>query len=98
MKANYVVWCAVAATGALFAWMGGPDVPDARLSFPDTEISAILAHGPWPVPGRKDPSNRVSGKREAVEFGERLFFENRLSEGGKFSCGTCHVPERNWTD
>jgi cytochrome c peroxidase len=33
-----------------------------------------------------------------VAFGERLFFDQRLSGNGKFSCGTCHVPERNWTD
>lgn len=64
----------------------------------DAEIRAILAHGPWPVPLATDPANRVSGKREAVEFGERLFFDNRLSGSGKFSCSTCHVPERNWTD
>src|SRR6185436_12202402 len=64
----------------------------------ESEIRAILAHGPWPVPLATDPGNRVSGKREAVEFGERLFFDNRLSGSGKFSCGTCHIPERNWTD
>ena len=66
--------------------------------FTDAEVRAILAHGPWPVPLVKDPSNRVSGSREAVELGERLFFDRRLSASGKFSCGTCHVPERNWTD
>jgi cytochrome c peroxidase len=64
----------------------------------EAETRAILAHGPWPVAITADPSNRVSGKREAVEFGERLFFDNRLSGSGKFSCGTCHIPERNWSD
>jgi cytochrome c peroxidase len=68
------------------------------IAFTDAEVRAILAHGPWPVPLTKDPSNRVSGSREAAELGERLFFERRLSGSGKFSCGTCHVPERNWTD
>ena len=62
------------------------------------EIRAILAHGPWPTPATSDPSNRVSGQRAAVELGERLFFDTRLSVDGRFSCGTCHVPERNWTD
>jgi cytochrome c peroxidase len=66
--------------------------------FTAAEIRAILAHGPWPVPYKPDPSNRVSGKREAIELGERLFFDQRLSADGRFSCGTCHVPERNWTD
>jgi cytochrome c peroxidase len=74
---------------------GAAELPPA---FTESEIRAILAHGPWPVPLRNDPSNPVSGKREAVEFGERLFFDHRLSGNGKFSCGSCHVPERNWTD
>jgi cytochrome c peroxidase len=64
----------------------------------EAEVAAILSLGPWPVPMRPDPGNAVSGKREAVEFGERLFFDNRMSGNGKFSCGSCHVPERNWTD
>src|SRR5574341_451414 len=66
--------------------------------FTEAEIRAILAHGPWPTPITADPTNRVSGKRAAVELGERLFFDQRLSASGKFSCGSCHVPERNWTD
>jgi len=66
--------------------------------FSQSEIKAILAHGPWPVPIRTDPANPVSGKREAIELGERLFFERRISGNGQFSCGSCHIPERNWTD
>ena len=96
---KYVLWCALASLGALFPWLGGADVPaDGRLPFTEAEIRAILSHGPWPVPGKNDPTNRASGKREAIEFGERLFFDTRLSGTGRFSCGTCHVPERNWTD
>ena len=66
--------------------------------FTRAEIDRILAHGPWPVPTARDPSNRVSGKADAVEFGTHLFFDPRLSAKGNVSCGTCHVPERNWTD
>ncbi len=66
--------------------------------FTPGEIRAILAHGPWPAPATSDPTNRVSGKRAAIELGERLFFDRRLSVAGNFSCATCHVPERNWTD
>ncbi len=58
----------------------------------------ILQHGPWPPVATTDPSNRVSGKREAIEFGETLFFDPRLSANGAVSCGACHIPERNWTD
>jgi cytochrome c peroxidase len=73
--------------------MGAEEPP-----FTESEVRAILAHGPWPAPASTDPSNRVSGNRDAVVFGELLFFEPRLSIGGSFSCSTCHVPERNWTD
>jgi cytochrome c peroxidase len=92
MRATIVLWCALAL---LVSRAAAAEDPPA---FSESEIRAILAHGPWPVPLRNDPSNRVSGKREAIEFGERLFFDQRLSAAGKFSCGTCHVPERNWTD
>jgi cytochrome c peroxidase len=86
-------WCALAVL-APWTGAGAQDAP----SFTDDEIRATLAHGPWPLPRKIDPSNRVSGKREAVELGERLFFDTRLSASGAFSCSTCHVPERNWTD
>jgi cytochrome c peroxidase len=66
--------------------------------FTEAEIDAIVSLGPWPAPLAADPTNRVSGKRPALELGERLFFDKRLSASGRFSCGTCHVPERNWTD
>ena len=88
----------IVALLALAASLPGIAAPEEMPAFTESEIRAILAHGPWPALAKADPSNRVSGKREAVEFGERLFFEQRLSVAGKFSCGTCHVPERNWTD
>jgi cytochrome c peroxidase len=95
-KAKATLLRGLALLAAMLPSPGGSagDAPQ----FSESEIRAILSHGPWPVPLATDPGNRVSGKREAVEFGERLFFDNRLSSSGKFSCGTCHVPERNWTD
>jgi cytochrome c peroxidase len=96
MKAKAAVCCMLAALAGLPLPSGV--AAEEPPPFTEGEIRAILAHGPWPVPLATDPGNRVSGKREAVEFGERLFFDNRLSSSGKFSCGTCHVPERNWTD
>lgn len=50
------------------------------------------------MPASTDATNRVSGRRDAIELGQRLFFDTRISGDGRFSCGTCHVPERNWTD
>jgi cytochrome c peroxidase len=89
------IWRGLALLAGLAAAAGAAAQPPP---LSEAEIRAILSHGPWPVPIRADPGNRVSGRREAVAFGERLFFDQRLSAGGKFSCGTCHVPERNWTD
>src|SRR5688500_1503339 len=95
MRAPAAIGCALAALAcaALPALGAEPPAPLTQ-----EEIRAILAHGPWPAPARTDPSNRVSGKHEAVELGERLFFDKRLSANGKFACVTCHEPERNWTD
>ena len=70
----------------------------AALAFTEAQTRAIAAHGPWPPAFAPDPSNRVSGQRDAIELGERLFFERRLSANGTVSCSRCHVPERNWTD
>jgi cytochrome c peroxidase len=68
------------------------------LEFRPEEIQKILLHGPWPPPRRADPSNRVSGKLEAIKLGERLFFEPRLSGTGSVLCATCHVPFRGFHD
>jgi len=67
-------------------------------AFSDAEVRAIAVHGPWPPAFMADPSNRVSGNPAAIDLGERLFFERRLSANGEHSCSRCHLPERNWTD
>jgi cytochrome c peroxidase len=82
---------------ALLALSAGAPIAQA-VDFSDAELRAILRHGPWPAPWSPDPSNRVSGKAEAIEFGERLFFEPRLSPSGKVLCATCHAPFRGFQD
>jgi cytochrome c peroxidase len=68
------------------------------VDFSEAETRAILRHGPWPAPWTRDPSNRVSGQPQAIELGERLFFDPRLSPSGKVLCATCHAPFRGWQD
>ena len=90
-----------AQTAVGFAWVALLALAPAGVAaadFTEAEIRAIVAHGPWPPPILPDPTNRVSGQRPAIELGEKLFFERRMSASGRFSCGTCHIPERNWTD
>ncbi len=68
------------------------------VEFTTDERRAVLRHGPWPPAWKPDPSNRVSGKPEAIALGEKLFFEPRLSAKGSVLCATCHVPYRGWQD
>jgi cytochrome c peroxidase len=68
------------------------------VDFSANELRAILRHGPWPAPWSPDPTNGVSGYPAAIDFGERLFFEPRLSPSGKVLCATCHAPFRGWQD
>ena len=73
-------------------------VLSAAVPFTEEEKRKILSHGPWPPKLVRDPSNRVSGKAEAIALGERLFFEPRLSGTGSVLCATCHVPFRDFQD
>ncbi len=92
--------CALAGAACALPVVTSPAEQDlaAKPVFTDAEIKIILSHGPWPAPAQPDPTNRVSGQPDAIEFGTRLFFDQRLSASGTMSCSSCHVPERNWTD
>ena len=82
----------------LVFFVDGERLAKEMVVFSDDEKARILSHGPWPPPARRDPSNRVSGKPEAIALGERLFFEPRLSGTGSVLCATCHVPFRSFQD
>jgi cytochrome c peroxidase len=71
---------------------------ESLLPFTDDERAAILLHGPWPQPMPPDPSNRVSGKPEAIALGRQLFFDTRLSKDGGRACASCHDPAKAFTD
>jgi cytochrome c peroxidase len=49
-----------------------------------------------PLPA--DPSNRVADDKRAAEFGQRLFFDKRLSSNGEVACATCHLPGKLFQD
>ena len=62
------------------------------------EHRAVLAHGPWPPNVSSDPSNRFSGRVDAVALGRALFFNTALSADGGRACATCHQPARHFSD
>ena len=90
-------WCAalriaatcVATSGAIVC-VGAP--------FDAAAPAKLLAHGPWPAATARDPSNRVSGRAEAIEFGYRMFREPRFSPNGYVACISCHQTDRDFTD
>ncbi|MFC1773442.1 cytochrome-c peroxidase [Pseudomonadota bacterium] len=43
-------------------------------------------------------SNAVADNPDAVELGQRIFFDKRFSANGKVSCASCHKPELYFTD
>jgi cytochrome c peroxidase len=49
-----------------------------------------------PLP--EDPSNRVADDERAAEFGQRLFFDVRLSSNGQVACASCHLPDKLFQD
>ena len=67
-------------------------------AFSAEEVQRIRALGPWPPILKPDPSNRVSGKIQAIELGRRLFRDARMSPVGYIACVTCHQPDRSFTD
>ena len=93
-----ILWF-VGGLSACAAIAAAQDPPTTGLdAFSDAQIGAMLAHGPWPPAWQRDPSNRVSGERPAVDLGRQLFFDARLSPSGRISCSSCHRPERSWSD
>ena len=90
-----VARCAFAAVVVAF---GALAQPMALPPLSDADIARVLTHGPWPVPWQPDPSNRVSGRADAIALGAALFGDPRLSQTGTIACTTCHQPSRAFTD
>ncbi len=69
-----------------------------NLILSQSEISAALSHGPWPLPKQDDPSNRMSGNAAAISLGKKLFSSKKLSADGTLNCASCHRPDAGFTD
>src|SRR5690606_38914936 len=65
----------------------------------ETERQAIAALSLSALPALPpDPSNRVADDPRAVELGEALFSDPRLSASGTVACASCHQPDRQFQD
>ena len=99
-RSRLAAWIRGCFTAALLALSTGAAAAhdDGPVSYTGDEKRRILQHGPWPPRWARDPSNRFSGNVDAARLGELLFFDTRMSRSGALACGSCHLPERAWTD
>ena len=76
---------------------GGIKRADTSSAAPTGRSAAYEWHLPrgFPRPA-VPPDNPMSSDK--VALGRRLFFEPRLSVTGRYSCASCHEPERAFTD
>jgi cytochrome c peroxidase len=72
--------------------------PPSGITLSADERAMLHAHGPWPMQARRDASNQWSANALAVSFGRSLFFDVSLSPDRKFSCASCHLPDKFFTD
>jgi cytochrome c peroxidase len=89
------LWAATAASLAMAA-ASAPGL----LNFSEAEKAAILRHGPWPGARPRETADTLeTGRLAAAQaLGQRLFFDTRLSAGGKVACATCHQPGQAFSD
>lgn len=97
MSPRWMERTAVIFRAAMFIVVAGavPVSAEPAPAFEAAELRKILRLSPLP-PLPADPSNAVAEDPRAARFGEKLFFETRLSADRKTSCATCHIPERAW--
>ena len=93
-------WCvfvaALVLSGLSSAALSKSNDAKQQLKVSAQTLSSMLAHGPWPPKPSThtaiDPSNRVSGNKDAIEFGKQLFTSTYLSADKQTSCISCHLP------
>lgn len=76
----------------------GLSVANAEVLLTEDEIAQTLSHGPWPRDFGIDPSNKVSGNRDAIKLGEAFFADPILSKNREMSCQSCHDPATGFSD
>lgn len=96
-RATWHGWALIAVLLlALVPWAQASETAAPKWS--DAERQAILRHGPWPPPAVGDAGNRLSGRPAAIQLGQQLFFDAKLSPSGSVACASCHVPGLAFAD
>jgi len=65
--------------------------------FTEEELFQIRKLSPLPEPP-PSPTNAFADHPGAARFGQKLFYDSRLSANGKVSCATCHDPTKGFSD
>jgi cytochrome c peroxidase len=93
------IWVSVAAASlvAVTAAVASGAAAGGRWSAAERTMLASLALSSLP-PLPADPSNRWADDTAAASLGRQLFFDTRLSANGKVSCGSCHLPDKEFQD
>lgn len=73
-----------------------PEV-QSSVSFTDEELAVIHTLSPLP-PLAADPTNRYADDPSAARFGQRVFYEPRLSADGSIACASCHAYAKGFGD
>lgn len=89
LLATFSCWLAMSISGVFSGvWAIAPPPPA-----PSPYEWSLPAWAPKPLVPADNPMSAAK-----VELGRRLFYDRRLSVNGTVSCGTCHLPERAFTD
>ena len=97
MRRAILIAAALAIAAGAFAgwrWYAAPPSPwtDAEVAI----LRSLWIESLPPLP--PDPTDAVANDERAARFGQRLFFDARLSGNGAVSCASCHQPARRFTD
>lgn len=74
------------------------DVYEPPVTYEWSELEKIYKMSPEETNPPTEPTNRVAKDPRAVQMGQFLFFDKRLSKDGSVSCATCHIPDQGFTD
>ena len=92
--AAILLLAATSTSTAAYRWMSRSPEPwtaEERTILRSLSLASLEALPP-------DPSNEYADDAAAMRLGRQLFFDTSLSSNGRVSCGTCHLPEKDFQD